>query len=350
VGGCCGTTPEHIKRIRDAVASVQPRHASVLVASPRADGIALAEPVPLERRSAFGGKLARGQTVAAVELLPPHGWNATELVATARAIREAQVDAISIMDSPRAQGRMGAVAAALIVAREVDIEVVAHYTCRDRNMLGMIADLLGAAAGGIRNLLIVSGDPPAMGPYPDATAVFDIDSIGLTNVVQRLNCGVDPGGSSIGAPTEFVIGVAANQGAVDLEREIRRFAFKVEAGASFAVTQPVFDAERLARFLDRVDAWRVPVIAGIRPLLDLRDAEFLANEVPGVTVPEAVVRRMRTAQASGSEAALEEGITLALEMIEAARPLVQGFHVSAPSGRVDVALRTLQDGGVRASA
>lgn len=350
VGGCCGTTPEHIKRMRDAVTSVQPRHATVAVHTAHVGEIPLAEPVSLDRRSAWGRKLARGETVASVEILPPHGWDRTRIVEPARLLKVAGVDAVNIVDSPRAQSRMGAVPAALIVEREVGIETVVHYTCRDKNMLGMISDLLGAAAAGLRNVLVVSGDPPALGPYPDTTAVFDIDSIGLTNVVHRLNRGVDPGGSSIGPPTEFVVGVAANQGALDQDREVGRFGYKVEAGADFAVTQPVFDPEALERFLERVDAWRVPVVAGIWPFLNLRNAEFLANEVPGVTVPPRVVERMRAAEKSGTEAALTEGITIACEMIEAVRPLVQGFHIGAPAGRVDVALRTLREGGVRATA
>jgi homocysteine S-methyltransferase len=350
VGGCCGTTPEHVKRTRDVVASVQPKHATVTVSREMGSGPTPVDPVPLDRRSAWGRKLARGEMVASVEILPPHGWDRSRIVEPARQLKVAGVDAVNIVDSPRAQSRMGAVPAALIVEREVGIESVVHYTCRDKNMLGMISDLLGAAAAGLRNVLLVSGDPPAMGPYPDATAVFDIDSIGLTNVVHGLNRGLDPGGGSIGDPTEFVIGVAANHGAVDQEREIRRFGYKVEAGADFAVTQPVFDAEALERFLARVERWPVPVVAGVWPCLSLRHTEFLANEVPGVSVPRPVVERMRVAQESGTEAALEEGITIACEVIEAVRPLVRGFHISAPSGRVDVALRTLRESGVSATA
>jgi homocysteine S-methyltransferase len=350
VGGCCGTTPEHVKRIRDAVASVQPRHAAVAVPLSRVTGTPAAEPVPVERRSALGRKLARGERVATVEILPPHGWDRAQVVAPARLLKVAGVDAVNVVESSRARSRMGALSAALIVEREVGIETVVHYTCRDKNMLGMISDLLGAAAAGLRNVLVVSGDPPALGPYPDTTAVFDIDSIGLTNVLNGLNRGVDPGGSSIGAPTEWVVGVAANQGAVDQDREVRRFGYKAEAGADFAVTQPVFDPEALERFLERVSAWQIPVVAGIWPLLNLRNAEFLANEVPGVTVPPAVVERMRAAEESGAAAALDEGIAIACEMIEAVRPLVQGFHLSSPGGRVDVALRALREGGVRATA
>jgi len=264
-------------------------------------------------------------------------------------LRVACVDAVTIVESPRARIRMGALAAALIVEREVGIETVVHYTCRDKNMPSMISDLLGAAAAGLRNILVVTGDPPALGPYPDATAVFDIDSIGLTNVVQGLNRGVDPGGNSIGAPTEFVQGVALNQGAVDRERELRRLAYKIDAGADFAITQPVFDVESLRRFLD--DAPRqIPTVAGVWPLLSLRNAEFLANETPGVSVPSAVVERMRRAQASGPEAALSEGIAIAVEIVDAIRPWVQGFHLSAPSQRIDVALRVLREAGLKATA
>jgi homocysteine S-methyltransferase len=350
VGGCCGTTPDHVKRMRDVLASVQPRSATISVPSTLTVEPPLVDQVPLDRRSAWGRKLARGETVASVEILPPHGWDRDQIVGPARQLKVAGVDAVNIVDSPRAQSRMGAVPAALIVEREVGLETVVHYTCRDKNMLGMISDLLGAAAVGLRNVLVVSGDPPAMGPYPDTTAVFDIDSIGLTNVVHGLNRGIDPGGSSIGVPTEFVIGVAANQGAVDRDREVRRFAYKVEAGADFAVTQPVFDPEALEGFLEDVDRWRIPVVAGIWPFISLREAEFFANEVPGVIVPQAVVERMRAAQESGPEAALEEGIEIACEMIEAARPLVRGFHIGAPGGRVDLALRTLRHSGVSATA
>ena len=245
---------------------------------------------------------------------------------------------------------MGALSAAVIVEQEVEIEAMVHYTCRDRNMLGMISDLLGAAAAGIRNLLVVSGDPSVQGPYPDMTEVFDIDSIGLTNVVRGLNRGVDPAGNSIGEPTKFVQGVVANPGALDLEREVTRFRYKVEAGASFVVTQPIFDPETLESFLEQVHAWKIPVLAGIWPFLNLRNAEFLANEVPGVTVPEEILDRMRKAQASGDEEAMDQGVRIAVEMIKAVRPLVQGFHLSAPSRRVDVALRVLHEAGISPNA
>jgi homocysteine S-methyltransferase len=350
VGGCCGTTPDHTKQIRRAVASLQPKR--VVTAEPVAEaGVdAATEAVPLDVRSAWGRKLARGEPVVSVEIIPPRGWDRAALVEPARRLKVAGVDTLAIVDNPRSLSRMSALSAALIVEHEVGIESLVHYTCRDRNMLGMISDLLGAAAAGIRNVLVVSGEPLLQGPYPDATAVFDIDSIGMTHVMNGLNRGIDPGGNSIGAPTEFVQGVAANPGAVDQEREVERYRYKIEAGADFAVTQPIFDPEALERFLDRLGNGSIPVIAGIWPFLSLRNAEFLAYEVPGVVVPDEIVERMRGAQESGPDAALEEGVLIALEMIEAVRPSVQGYHLSAPSRRVDVALRVLREAGVSATA
>src|SRR5207249_2468893 len=217
-------------------------------------------------------------------------------------------------------------------------EAVVHYACRDRNLLGMLSDLLGAAGAGIRNLLIVTGDPPKMGPYPEATAVFDIDSIGLTNLVSRLNRGLDPGGNPIGQPTKFVIGVGVNPAAPDLEREIKRFAWKVEAGAEWAITQPVFDLVQFDQFLERVEGFRIPIVAGIWPLVSLRNAEFLANEVPGIVVPAEVLDRMRRAQDKGQEAALAEGVKIVRETLQQVKGSVQGAQVSAAFGRVVVAL------------
>jgi methionine synthase I (cobalamin-dependent)/5,10-methylenetetrahydrofolate reductase len=341
IGGCCGTTPEHIRRIKECVAESRPRQVSVGSPTLAQPGPAGAQPVPLPLRSEWGRKLAAGEFVRAVEVVPPRGWDPSTMLEHCRTLREAGVDAVNLVDGARAQSRMGVVPAALLVEREVGLETVFHYTCRDRNMLGMLSDLLGAAAGGLRNVLIVTGDPPTAGPYPDATAVFDIDSIGLTNVVRRLNHGLDPGGTAIGKPTRFVIGVAANQGAIDQERELERFRWKVEAGAEFAVTQPVFDLAELTRFLDRIAPWRIPIIAGIWPLTSLRNAEFLANEVPGARVPEAVLERMREAEAGGPESAHAEGIRIAQEVLEAVRGLVQGVHVSTPGGRIDVALEAL---------
>jgi homocysteine S-methyltransferase len=338
VGGCCGTTPEHIKKIRDYVASVVPRHQPTVVSretiAPPA-GIAAAA---LGARSAWGAKLATQQLVTSVEIVPPRGVDPGPMFAQCRALKAAGVDAVNVPDGPRAQSRMGALLSSIMIEREVGIETVTHYSCRDRNLLGMLSDLLGAAAAGLRNILIVTGDPPKMGPYPDATAVFDIDSIGLTNLVYRLNHGLDPGNNPIGQPTQFAIGVGVNPAAIDLDRELSRFAWKVDAGADFAVTQPVFDPRQLDAFLKRIEQFRIPIVAGIWPLVSLRNAEFLANEVPGVSVPDAVLARMRQAQERGKEAALAEGVAIAREMFQGVKAAVQGVQVSAPFGRVEVAL------------
>ena len=337
VGGCCGTTPEHIREVEKYVASVSPRTVVHVVADAVAPATGV-EPVPLAKRSAWGRKLAAGEFLTTVEIVPPKGVDAKAMLDAAREIKRAGVDAVNVPDGPRAQSRMGAVLSALLIEREVGLETVVHYTCRDRNLLSMLSDLLGAAAHGLHNLLLVTGDPPKMGPYPDATAVFDIDSIGLTNLVFRLNHGLDPGGNAIGAPTAFVVGVGVNPAAVEIERELKRFAWKVDAGAEFAITQPVFDPAQLERFLRRVEGFRIPVIAGIWPLVSLRNAEFLANEVPGVTVPPEILARMGAAQEKGKEAALAEGVAIAREMLQRVRPFVQGAQVSAPFGRVPIAV------------
>jgi methionine synthase / methylenetetrahydrofolate reductase(NADPH) len=342
VGGCCGTTPDYIRAMVGFVQSVSPRHAFDMGTLPAPARAVAIEPVPLAARSRLGAKLAEGRFVTTVEIVPPKGIDPGPMFEQVRQLKAAGVDAVNVPDGPRAQSRMGALLSALMIEREVGLEAVVHYACRDRNLLGMLSDLLGAAAAGIRNLLIITGDPPKMGPYPEATAVFDIDSIGLTNLVGRLNRGLDPGGNPIGPPTKFVIGVGANPAAPDFERELKRFAYKVEAGAEFAVTQPVFDLDQLDRFLARVEGFRIPIVAGIWPLVSLRNAEFLANEVPGVSVPEAVLDRMRAASAGGKEEALAEGVRIAREMLVAVAERVQGAQVSAPMGRVPVALEVLE--------
>jgi homocysteine S-methyltransferase len=342
VGGCCGTTPEHIARMSDAVRMLAPG-GSVRVSPSHPEQVADAglEPTPLAERSAWGGKLARGEFLTTVEIVPPRGSSPDVMLEGVRLLREAGVDGVNVPDGPRAQSRMGALATAVLIQQRVGIEAVVHYCCRDRNLLGMLSDLLGAQALGLRNLLLITGDPPKMGPYPDATAVFDIDAIGLTNLVSRLNRGLDPGGNALGAPTQFTIGVGVNPGAEDLEHELKRFYWKVEAGAEYAITQPVFDVAQLFRFLERIDreGIRIPVVAGIWPLVSARNAEFLANEVPGVIVPEAVIERMRRASEIGKEAAVDEGIAIAQEMLADALPQIAGVQVSAPFGKVPLALR-----------
>ena len=342
VGGCCGTTPEHIKKIRDYVSSVAPRRPSAVVSRERVQPAPGVQPVPLAERSRWGAKLAKGELVTSVEIVPPKGVDPAPMLAQCRALKTAGVDAVNVPDGPRAQSRMGVLPSALLIEREVGIETVIHYCCRDRNLLGMLSDILGAAAGGLRNILIITGDPPKMGPYPESTAVFDIDSIGLANLVYRLNHGLDPGNNPIGEPTKWVIGVGVNPGAIDLDRELSRFAWKVDAGAEFAVTQPVFDANQLETFLKRVERFKTPIVAGIWPLVSLRNAEFLANEVPGVNVPEEVLARMRKAQEKGKDAALAEGVAIAREMFARVKGAVQGVQVSAPFGKVEVALEVFR--------
>ena len=344
VGGCCGTTPEHIKAMVEGVRPLAPRsRVTVSVqtgTSTTAAEISGRSPAPLAARSRLGAKLAAGTFVTSVEIVPPRGVDTAKLELDARALAQAGVDAINVPDGPRAQSRMGAIATSLIIERH-GIEAVTHYACRDRNLLGMLSDLLGASALGLRNLLLVTGDPPKMGPYPDATAVFDIDAIGLTNLVSQLNRGLDPGRNPIGEPTRFVIGVGVNPAAIDPEHELRRFHWKVEAGAEYAITQPVFDPAQLESFLRRVEGLRIPVIAGIWPLVSARNAEFLANEVPGVTVPDAVLDRMRRASAVSKDHAVAEGIAIAREMLAGVRHSVQGVQVSAPFGKAELAVDVL---------
>ncbi len=343
VGGCCGTTPEHIKALRGFVrsAAVMARPTPTVRSMGEHTATHAVPAVPLAQRSGFGAKLAAGEWVTSVEIVPPRGVDPAPMLTQARLLKAAGVDAVNVPDGPRAQSRMGALISGILIERDTGLEAVVHYACRDRNLLGMLSDLLGAAAAGLHNLLIVTGDPPKMGPYPDATAVFDIDAIGLTNLVARLNRGLDPGGNPIGAPTRFVHGVGLNPAAPDLDRELARFAWKAEAGACFAITQPVFDVSQLADVLPKLERFGVPIIAGIWPLVSLRNAEFLANEVPGITVPDAVLDRMRRASAVGKDAALAEGVAIAREMLAAVRPQVAGVQVAAPMGRVEVALEVL---------
>jgi homocysteine S-methyltransferase len=355
VGGCCGTTPEHIHAMCEGIRPLSPRFARTGggTATPAGTAPVLREgkrtpdvdAVPLAARSRWGAKLAAGTFVTSVEIVPPRGVDASRMLADVGRLKDAGVDAVNVPDGPRAQSRMGALLTSLLIEQRVGIEAVTHYACRDRNLLGMLSDLLGAAAVGLHNLLLITGDPPKMGPYPSATAVFDIDSIGLTNLVNNLNHGRDPGDNPIGAPTRFVIGVGVNPAAIDLEQELKRFAWKVEAGAEFAVTQPVFDAAQLERFLRRVDAagMRIPIVAGIWPLVSVRNAEFLANEVPGVSVPDSVIARMRAASERSKEHAVAEGITIAREMLARVRGAVQGVQVSAPFGKIELALDVFGD-------
>jgi methionine synthase / methylenetetrahydrofolate reductase(NADPH) len=347
VGGCCGSTPDHIRSMKSALRVGEARSKAVSAPAVEASKPKPAPAVPLEKRSRLGAKLATNQFVTMVEIVPPKGTDIRKEVEGARFVKSVGVDAINIPDSPRASARMSNQALALLMQQQVGIETILHYTCRDRNVLGIQSDLLGAAAMGISNLICITGDPPKMGNYPDATAVFDVDAIGLVNIVHNLNRGLDLGGNPIGAGTSFVIGVGANPGLSDMDEEIRRFEFKVQAGAEYVVTQPVFDLGLLESFLRRIEHCRIPVVAGIWPLVSVRNAEFMKNELR-VSVPNAILERMARAQTP--EAAREEGVAIAREMVIAVRDTVQGVQISAPLGRYASAVDVLEALGGWSSA
>ena len=341
VGGCCGTTPDHVQAIARAARMGRAQAVSHSGKRPqlhrRAD--APRQAMPLAGRSQLGRALAEGRCPVSVELVPPRTPDMSKLLDAARAIRDAGADAVNLPDGPRASARISNTAAATILERETGLETLLHFCCRDRNLLGMQSDLLGCAALGLHNLLLITGDPPYQGNYPDVTAVFDVDSIGLCNIVDQLNHGLDIGGNPMDAQTAFCFGAAFNHTAVDLARELERFEWKRRAGVDYFITQPVFDAERLREALAATGAERPPVMAGIWPLRSLRNAEFLHSEVPGVVVPDAVLERMRKADLS--DRAAEEGLAIACETVAALAGAVEGFQVAAPFNRVAPALEVL---------
>jgi homocysteine S-methyltransferase len=324
VGGCCGTTPNHIRAMKSAMRAIDAQ--TRVQATGTAQAInSETEPMALRERSRIGALIAQGTLVTLVEIVPPKGIDCTKEIEGARMLAGLGVHAINVPDSPRASARMSAQSLCIQIQQHIGIETILHYTCRDRNILSIQSDLLGASSIGLRNILCLTGDPPKLGNYPDATAVFDVDAIGLVNIVRRLNHGLDIGANPIGASTNFTIAVAANPGVPDIENELRRFAYKVEAGAEYAITQPVFDLRLLEVFLKRIEEFRIPVIAGIWPLASLRSAEFQKNELR-VAMPDEIMIRM--AKAETPDAAKREGIQIAKEMLEAVRPMVQGVQVS----------------------
>jgi homocysteine S-methyltransferase len=343
VGGCCGTTPEHIAAMKSILRADVAKMTRAQALPKQRVETATAVP-PLAERSRLGASIAAGTFVTMVEIVPPRGTTVARELEAARFLKSVGVDAINIPDSPRASARMSNQALALLLSQAVGMEPVLHYTCRDRNVLGIQSDLLGASATGIRNLICITGDPPRMGNYPDATAVFDVDAIGLVNIVHNLNCGLDLGGNPIGGSTGFVIGVGANPGATNFEEEIRRFEYKVEAGAEYVVTQPVFDVELLARFLQRIEHCRIPVVAGIWPLTSMRNAEFMKDELR-VAIPDTILRRLEAA--GSADLARAEGVAIAREMLMAVRDMVQGAQISAPLGRYTSAVDVLEALGSR---
>jgi homocysteine S-methyltransferase len=341
VGGCCGTTPQHIKAIRNAVQGHARSGVSASKAVQAVQSVA-ASPLGLDAKSKLGSKLSKSQFIKIVEMIPPMGHDYAEAVERAKYLQARAVDAINVPDAPRSSARMSAISLAILLEKSTEIETLAHYTCRDKNLLGMQADLLGAYALGLRNLLLTTGDPPQMGDYIDATAVSDVDSIGLTNMVYRLNRGIDVGGKSIGSPTGFVMGVGANPGTVNTDPDdLKRFTYKVEAGAEFALTQPVFDAAVFERFLRRIENCKIPIIIGILPLPNFKTAEFMNYEVQGCSVPESVLERMRRAESQSADHARAEGIAIAREILAAVRGMVQGVQIRGPFDRYETPVEVL---------
>lgn len=341
VGGCCGTNPDHIRAIRRAVQALQP--AKRMDVSSAALKVTAPEAVQVFERhdkSRLSNKLVKQLFVTLVELVSPRGVSPTKEVAKARKLHNFGIDAINIPDGPRASARMSALALATIIQRDVGIETLLHIACRDRNVIGMQSDLLGAWALGLKNILAVTGDPPKLGNYPDATAVFDVDSIGLTNLINRLNHGLDLAGNPIGEPTGFSIGVGVNPGAINIDDELRRLEWKIEAGAEYIITQPVFDLRILERFVKRIEHVKLPLICGIWPLVSFRNAEFMNNEVPGASVPADIMERMR--KTTTKEEGFAEGVRIAKETFNRVRGDVSGVQLSAPMGRIEGVFNILE--------
>ncbi|MCZ7556453.1 MAG: bifunctional homocysteine S-methyltransferase/methylenetetrahydrofolate reductase [Bacteroidia bacterium] len=342
IGGCCGTGPEHIRAMRNALSAHDSKAEQPAVHVREFEKPADVEVIPLPDKSRLARRLSDGHFVTLVELVAPRGISARTELDKAKRLYYSGIDAINIPDGPRASARMSAMALAATIQREIGVEPVLHYACRDRNVIGIQSDLLGAYALGVRNILAVTGDPPKLGNYPDATAVFDVDAIGLVNIINRLNHGLDIAGNPIGPPAGMHIGVAANPGALDLDHELRRLDWKVEAGAEFIVTQPVFDLDVFWHFLKRIAHIHIPLIAGLWPLASLRNAEFMSNEVPGCSVPEAIMERMRRF-ADSKEAGRAEGIAIARETLAEMRGSIAGIQISAPFGRVETVMEVLEN-------
>jgi len=345
IGGCCGMTPDHIREIAKMVKPLAKAHSAKVILQDAQQEVVEQPEVPLTERSRFAWKLAHRSWITTVELVPPRGYNLTDTIEKSQRLCRNGVDAINLPDGPRASSRISPLVVAQRILHEAHIEPILHFCCRDRNLIGMQADLLGCAALGIHNLLFITGDPPKLGMYPNATGVFDTDSIGMVAVQHRLNRGIDLGGQAVMPTTKAVIGVGLDPTALDGKRERDRFRMKVEAGAEFAITQPVFDPDALLTFLDGIGELPIPIIAGIWPLASYRNAEFMHNEVPGVVVPESTMQRMAAVAEASKEAQLAVGVEIAREMIAHVRHRVNGIQVSAPFGRIDIVLSVLGEEG-----
>ena len=340
VGGCCGTTAAHIKEIRNEARAFMPGRYAAVVSAPEPAERAQAQPeIPVAKRSGLGAKLAAGRFVAFVEILPPRGVDASKEIAGAALCKAAGIDCINVPDGPRASARLSAQVTCQLIQKQAGIEAVLHFCCRDRNILSIQSELLGAHAAGVRNLICITGDPPRMGIYPDASAVFDVDSIGLIRIASHLNRGLDLGGNAMGSQTSLLIGAGADPGSQHIEEELHRLEKKVEAGADYFVTQPVFDLNLLEKFIRRTEQYKLPVIAGIWPLTSFRNAEFMVNELR-VPVPHEYMEKMRGAQ--DAESARAAGVAIAREMLERAQPMTAGVQLSAPFGRYDMAIEVAE--------
>jgi methionine synthase I (cobalamin-dependent)/5,10-methylenetetrahydrofolate reductase len=333
IGGCCGTGPEHIKRMRNTLNSIKPQINRSKIEIIKSHEFPQIETIPMERKSRLARRLKEKHFVKFVEIVSPHGVSAAKEIEKAREMNYYGIDVINIPDGPRASARMSALSLAVQFQRDVGIETVLHYVCRDRNVIGMQSDLLGAYALGIKNILAITGDPPKLGNYPDATGVFDVDAIGLVNILNRLNHGLDIAGNPIGTPSGFFIGVGVNPGAINLDEEIRRLDWKVDAGAEYMITQPVFDLEIFEKFYKRIGHIKIPLIAGIWPLVSLRNAEFMNNEIPGCSVPDSIMKRLEKVKGNKEES-IAEGTAIAHEILGNLIGLIQGVQISTPFGRV----------------
>ena len=342
VGGCCGTGHKHIEDMAKAVKAITSAKKKIEII--KSDNTELAEinVTPTIEKSNFAKKLFSKEHATTIEITPPRSTDLTDVLKKVEQCKEAGIDAINIPDGPRASSRISPLVTALMIEQKTGMETILHYCCRDRNLIGMQSDLLGGYAGGLKNYLIVTGDPPKLGNYPDATAVFDVDAVGLTTVVNNLNHGLDIAGNTINPPTSILIGVGANPCALDIEKEINHFHNKVKAGAEFVITQPVFDTDSLIKFIDKIRNLDIdiPLVAGIWPLVSYRNAMFLKTEVPGVVVPDSVIERM--SKATTKEDGIKIGLEIAIEMKNKIAPYVAGYQVSAPFGKVECAVEVLK--------
>ncbi len=340
VGGCCGTTPDHIRNTARAVHSLSGVKHNIKIKAVEKQNIDI-EVIPIANKSRMGGKLARGEQVTSIEIMPPRSCNLNPMLEKVKLCYHAGIDAINIPDGPRASARISPMITSIAIQQQIGIEPIIHYCCRDRNLIGMQSDILGGYAAGITNFLVITGDPPKIGDYPDVTGVFDVDSIGLTQVITNLNHGIDIGGNPIDPPCGIIIGVGVNPCAIEVNLEVKRYEQKIEAGAEYSITQPIFDPEALFRFIDMTSEFKktIPVVAGVWPLTSFKNAEFMKNEVPGVEVPDSILERM--SRCKSREDGLKVGCDIAREIREAIADVVSGFQVSAPFGKVELAIDVL---------